>query len=86
MFNICMHYSDVFIPETLSLFEQFESASNKHQKINQSKMVRMINLYVKKALCYIQIGDIPKFLVEESRAEKMYEKLVSENQLNDGSQ
>jgi len=24
MFNICMHYSDVFIPETLNLFEQFE--------------------------------------------------------------
>ena len=63
MFNICMHYSDVFIPETLNLFKQFENASDKHQKNTSSKLVRMINLYVKKALCYIQIGDIANFKI-----------------------
>jgi hypothetical protein len=36
MFNICMQYSDVFIPETLSLFEQFEADSDKFPITSQS--------------------------------------------------
>ena len=35
----------------------------------------MINLYVKKALCYIQIGDIQKFKIEQTRAEENFHKL-----------
>jgi hypothetical protein len=37
----------------------------------------MINLYVKKALCYIQIGDIQKFKIEQAKAEEGYQKLRS---------
>lgn len=29
MFNICMQYSDVFIPETLKLFTDFEATAEK---------------------------------------------------------
>lgn len=29
MFNICMQYSDIFIPETLRLFTDFEAKAEK---------------------------------------------------------
>lgn len=52
MFNICMQ-NEVFIPETLKLFNEFEATAEKDQKFTQSNIVRLINLHVKKALCYI---------------------------------
>ena len=53
MFTICMQNSDVFIPETLKLFTEFENQAGNDPNLTQSKIVRLINLYVKKALCYI---------------------------------
>lgn len=32
MFTICMQYSDVFIPETLRLFNEFEGKAEKDTK------------------------------------------------------
>ncbi|CAD8161054.1 unnamed protein product [Paramecium pentaurelia] len=79
MFNICMQYSDVFIPETLKLFTDFEATAEKDQRFTQSKIVRLINLHVKKALCYIQIGDISNFQLSEQKAEEYYNKLIQDN-------
>ena len=56
-----MQYSDVFLPETIKLFENFDTKLEKSENINESKRVRLIKLSVKKALCYIQIGDIEQF-------------------------
>ena len=35
----------------------------------------MINLYIKKAMCYIQVGDIEMFKIEQKKAEENYHKL-----------
>lgn len=65
MFTICMQNSDVFIPETLKLFTEFENQAGNDPNLTQSKIVRLINLYVKKALCYIQLGDTDNFKKSE---------------------
>ncbi|CAD8096251.1 unnamed protein product [Paramecium sonneborni] len=74
MFTICMQ-NEIFIPETLKLFNDFEAIAEKDQKFTQSNVVRLINLYVKKALCYIQIGDIYNFKISEEKAQEYYNKL-----------
>ncbi|CAD8096003.1 unnamed protein product [Paramecium sonneborni] len=74
MFTICMQ-NEIFIPETLKLFNDFEATAEKDQKFTQSNVVRLINLHVKKALCYIQIGDLSNFKISEKKALEYYNKL-----------
>ncbi|CAD8200890.1 unnamed protein product [Paramecium octaurelia] len=74
MFTICMQ-NEIFIPETLKLFNDFEAIAEKDQKFTQSNIVRLINLHVKKALCYIQIGDLSNFKISEKKALEYYNKL-----------
>ncbi|CAD8181039.1 unnamed protein product [Paramecium pentaurelia] len=74
MFTICMQ-NEIFIPETLKLFNDFEATAEKDQMFTQSNIVRLINLHVKKALCYIQIGDLSNFKISEKKALEYYNKL-----------
>ena len=48
-----MRYSDIFIPETLRIFEKFESAWKKNPANHQRDLTRIINLNIMKAFCFI---------------------------------
>ncbi|CAD8194998.1 unnamed protein product [Paramecium octaurelia] len=74
MFTICMQ-NEIFIPETLKLFNEFEAIAEKEQQFTQSNIVRLLNLHVKKALCYIQIGDLSNFKISQKKALDYYSKL-----------
>ncbi|CAD8066571.1 unnamed protein product [Paramecium primaurelia] len=84
MFTICMQ-NEIFIPETLKLFNEFEATAEKEQQFTQSNIVRLLNLHVKKALCYIQIGDLSNFKISQKKALEYYNKL-NENFIQEQNQ